>query len=124
MVFQQVTFDPTLFGYMIDNFSKTLTYYPVMKTTDSITGQETLTVGIATSIIGTVFQKKNVYVQNESSLVQGGDATFFGKPNVVINKNDLIVYRGFTYRVDNVTTRYMDDIPFYIQADLFVTDAV
>jgi hypothetical protein len=124
MVVPTVTFDPTLFEGMIDNFSKSLTYYPVTKTTDSITGQETLTAGTATTIYGHVFLKKNVYVQSQEGLVQGGDATLIVKKDVTINKNDLVVFAGVTYRIDNVTMRYLDQTEFYQAADLFITDSV
>jgi hypothetical protein len=121
---QTVTFDPTIYQGMIDQFSKDITRIPVTKTTDGFTGDETLTDGTSVTITGTIFLKKNTFLQTKEGLVQGGDAMFIGYPNITLNKNDKLVYQGTTYRIDNTTIRYLDRTPIYLQADLFIVTVV
>jgi hypothetical protein len=122
MAIHTVTFDPLPMQGMIDNFSKTITYIPVTKTINSVTGDETLTEGTSTTIYGMIFQSKNVYARYKAGLVQGGDAIFMGKTADMVTKNDILSFGGFRYRVDNVTNRYLDQTFMYCEADLFVVD--
>lgn len=120
MTIPAINFDPAAFEGMITNFSKSLTYYPVTKTTDSITGQETLTPGTSSTIRGALFLKKNMFFQMKSALLQGGDAVLLVKSDVTISKNDIVEYDDVQYRLDNVNLRTFSETSFYKFAEAFI----
>lgn len=107
------------FESMIDNFSKTLTYTPVVKTVDNITGDETLSPGTPVSIVGAFFRKEDDWTQDKAGLIQNADAILLVKKDVTIAKDSTIEYDGEKYRVDKQTTRRLDETIFYHVSQLF-----
>lgn len=122
MVTQPLTLDVAPLQGGLDVFSKTLTRIPVTKTLHSITGQETLTEGTSTTFRGVLFQNDNRYSRVPQGVSQNGDAELLIKPDVVLNKDDLVSYNGIKYRVQSTIPRMMNGTTFYIKCDLFVTE--
>ena len=115
--------DATPFQSMMGLLSKSLTYIPVTKTVDNINGQETLTDGTSVTIQGNLFFKKAQYAQQQYGLIFNGDGILMVLPSQTLNRDDKVVFDGITYRVDQVTTRYLGGTAFYKLADVFVTDS-
>jgi len=107
---------------MINNFQKEITYTPVTKTTDNISGDETLTEGTSSTIKGAFYREEDVYSQEFAGLFQGADAILIILPNITVNKNDLITYDSEEYRCDKITTRRLKNIEFYKVARCFLND--
>lgn len=109
----------TPFNGMLDLFEKTLTYTPYTKTLNSLSGDETLTAGTASSISGCLFMKEDFYRLAESGLIQDADAILLVKSDVTISKNDTITYASITWRIDTVRARQLGTTIFYYFAKLF-----
>lgn len=98
---------------MIDNFSKSLDYIPVTKTTSGVSGNETLTEGTTSSITGAFFRQEDNYVRDKPGLIQDADAILMVKKDVTVNKNDIIGYEGEEYRIEKIVPRKLDGTVFY-----------
>lgn len=107
------------FETLIDNFQKTISRTPVTKTISNITGDETLTEGIAADIIGAFFRKEDEYVQDKIGLLRNADAILMVKHDVTINKDDKLTYDSQDYRIDKVVIRRLNGTPFYQVAQCF-----
>lgn len=105
---------------MITNFSKSLTYTPVTKTTTNLSGAETLTDGTASTIKGAFYKEDEYYKSDKEALFQGADAILKVHTTVTLNKNDKITYADETFRIDKVMTRRIGITPFYKFARLFL----
>lgn len=115
-----IGFDTATFQQMITNFSKTLSRTPVTKTTDNLTGDETLSDGTPANISGAFYRQEDIQTQDVESLFQGADAILMVLPSVTINKNDKITYDSETYRIDKEpVTRRLGTSDFYKLARLY-----
>jgi len=108
------------YATMIDNFAKTISRTPVTKTTDNITGDETLTDGTPANISGALFTKEDSWIQDKPGLLQNADAVLLVKPSVTINKNDKLTYDSEDFRIKKVETRRLDGTAFYKVAQCFL----
>lgn len=115
-----ISFDRNPFIQMLDNFAKPVTHTPVTKTTDNISGAETLTDGTPVQISITFYRQEDIINQAFEGLFQGADAVALYRDTITINKNDKITYDGQTYRVEkDPTTRRLGTVIFYKVARLF-----
>ena len=114
-----INFRPEVYTTMINNFSKSLVYTPVTKTTDNLTGDEVLTEGSTASISGAFFRSEDSYAQSFEGLFRGADAVLLVLTSVTATKNSLVAYDGEEYRIDKVTTRRLGTDDFYKVARCF-----
>jgi hypothetical protein len=109
------------FETMIDIFSKDITYTHCAKTTSNVTGDETLTPGVSSTIRGALFKTKDWWVQDKIGLITEAENLAIFKMSVTsIDKDDLLAYDGETWRVQNIHTRYYNGIAIYQVCDLFL----
>jgi len=111
----------TAYELMIDNFAKTISRTPVTKTTDNITGDETLTEGASANITGAFFRSEDAWSQNKEALFDGADAVLLVKDGVTLNKDDKLTYDSEDYRVVSITDRRLGTTVFYQVARCFKT---
>lgn len=115
-----INFDSTIFSKMIVNYSKSLTYTPVTKTTNNFGGSETLTDGTPSTIAGAFYKKEDAYTQSQVALLKGADAILMVLSAVTINKDDKITYQGETFRVEESEPRRLGTTSMYNVARLFL----
>jgi len=104
---------------MLDNFAKTISRTPVTKTTDPISGDETLSSGTPANISGCFYRKEDEWSQDKPGLLQNADAIIMVKTSVTINKDDILTYDSEDYRVDKIVTRGLGTVTFYKVAQCF-----
>lgn len=109
-----------VYKIMIQNFSKSLSYTPVTKSTDNLTGDETLTDGTPTTISGAFFPKEDNWSQDNPGLLQDADAVLMVLPTVTITKDSKITYNGDTYRIAKVKLREYAEVDYYKVARCFL----
>jgi len=122
------------FQKMIDNFSKQITKVPIIKVTDNYSGDETLTEDDASILYGAFYKSTEITNQEYMALLDNADALLIVKPDVVIEKNDIIIYPDGAifplsfpisfdqekYRIDHVPIlRLLAGTPIYRYARLF-----
>jgi len=118
-----IGFNANVYQTMIVNFSKSLTYTPITKTTDNITGDETLTKGTPTTISGAFFKKDQNYNQAFEGLFKDADAILLLLPEVEINKNSLLTYDGEEYQnKDELFKRKLGVTHMYNVARFYLND--
>lgn len=105
---------------MLDNFSKSLTYTPVTKTTDNVSSNETLTDGTDVTIKGAFFKKEDGYTYGKFGKLGNADAVILVKTNVTLNVDSKITYSSEVFRIEKVETRYIGPTAFYKVAQLFL----
>ncbi len=82
-----------------------VTYIPVTRVTNNMTGENELTDGTAQTIT-VVFENANTkYDLLKAGQTKGADARMFVKPTDTINKEDKITHNSITYRVETVSMR-------------------
>ncbi len=124
--------------YSIDNFYTNprkvgvlVTYTPVTRTLDGMSGDEILTEGTSENIycnISTDFKKTNKYFLKKEGQVLSGDALIIVKSTQSLNKDDIITYtddKGVTrkYRVRNIYRLVINNILIGIEGNLFLDDS-
>jgi hypothetical protein len=107
------------FEQALENLSKTLSRTPVTKSTENISGDETLTEGSPADISGAFYRKEDGWDLKKPGLLQNADAVLLVKTDVTINKDDKITYDTENYRVQSVVTRRLGTTAFYKVARLF-----
>jgi hypothetical protein len=116
-----ISFNANTYKVMIDNFSKSLTYTPVTKTTDNITGDETLTSGTPSTISAAFFKRDQIYNQEYVGLIKDADAIMVMLPTVNVTKNSFITYGGEKYQIrDDLFERKLGTVHFYNVARLYL----
>lgn len=95
---------------ILTRLSRTVTYTPVTKTTDNMSGDETLTDGSPSSKSCVFFKKGSPWTFTKEGLFNLGDAFILVNATAgwTPAKNDKITVDGETYRVDEVRPRYSD----------------
>lgn len=92
---------------------RTVTRTPVTKTTDGVTGDETLTDGSADSSYECILiRMEDKWALDNPGLIQNADAIVLVDEAQTLNKDDKITEQGETYRVDSIKTDYMGEIAF------------
>lgn len=104
---------------MIDNFQKTLTHNVVTRTTDNMSGSETLAYAANASIIGAFFRKGDAWAIKKEGFFETADAILLVKTGVSIKKDDKITYDSQVYIVDHVINRFIDGTAIYQAVELF-----
>ena len=118
-----ISFDANPFALMITNFSKTVSYTSVTKTTDNITGDETISEGTPADISGAFFKKDQSYNQEIEGLFKDADAILMLLPAVTVAKNGFITYDGEKYQIrDDLFKRKLGTVHFYNVARLYLYD--
>jgi len=117
-----INFDTTTYENLIDNFGKTISREAATKTTDNVTGDETLSYAAASNITGTFFKKSDEWMQDKQGLLEGADAVLMVKNGVTIAKDDRLTYDSEEYLVQDVITRRLGTSVFYVMARCFKND--
>lgn len=108
---------------IIERLDTTVSRTPVTKTTDPITGAETLTTGSAADILAIFVRRNKRWTFDKEGLIEGGDAYMIVKDTVTLNKDDIITFDSKQYRVQDIIKRYTDNnqsTEVYKYANLFV----
>lgn len=79
---------------------------PITKTTDPITGDETLTAGSTAAITAVFLRKEDKYFFDKEGLIENSDAYIMVQSSQSLNKDDVITANGANYRVEDVMLRY------------------
>ena len=110
----------TQFDSMIDKFSKTLTYTPVVKTLNNVTGDETLTEDSVSTIKGVFYRASDVWNIKRFGEMQGADAKLIIKTTTSVTRNSKITFDSIDYRIKlDPVTRYIGADAQYIIVHLF-----
>jgi hypothetical protein len=118
-----IGFNANVYQTMIKNFSKSLTYTPVTKTTDNITGDETITDGTPATISGAFFKRDQTYSQTFEGLFKDAPAILLVLPDVELVKNGYIEYDGEKYQNrDGLFKRKLGVTHMYNVARLYLND--
>ncbi len=92
------------------------------KTTDNISGSETLTYA-ATTEKTVVFRKRvQRYIQGKEGLIDLGDAIILATTSYNFKKDDKISYDGETYIITKVIQRWADDEHLFDSCTLIKTN--
>ena len=75
---------------------------PITKTTDNITGRETLTKGTMIAIQAIVARVDTSWTQEEIAKLEGADGFIMVYPSTTLNEHDYIKFDGYTYEVKNL----------------------
>ena len=94
-----------LFDNLLKDLGVSITRTPVTKTTDTLTGDETLTDGSTETFTGYIIRKIQNYKLEKLGLVEVGDGLLVTKAAQTLTKDDKIAYDGITYRIDNIVNR-------------------
>jgi hypothetical protein len=116
---QEIDFTDNAFS----DLGASITYTPYTKTTDPVTGAETLAAG--TPVTKTIVFVKRVqrYVQTKEGLVDLGDAYGLADRDEAIAKDARITYNGEVFLVSDVIMRYVSELAMFQSFNLFkITD--
>jgi len=95
------------FVQILADFTRTVSYQVVTKTTDSLTGDETSAFGVA-SPQGVVFlMEENRYLFDKEGLLEVGDAYIMAPLSLGIKRYDQFSVDGRSFYVKNVIPRYV-----------------
>lgn len=112
----KTTFDT----FVYENSKKTVTRIPVTTTYDNISGSDRLTDGTPdATYTGIFFRKEDVLSQDMQGLMEGVDAIILIKTTQTLVRGDKITFDGETYRVDDIVSRYHNEVKFWIAGRLF-----
>ena len=110
----------TQYDAMITKFSKSLTYTPVVKNTNNVTGDETFTEGTSTTIKGVFYRKDDIWNIKRFGEMQGADAIMLIKTSQTVTRNSKITFDSKDYRIKNdPVKRYIGADEQYIMVRLF-----
>ena len=106
----------------ISDAGTSVTRTPVTKTYDETYGQETLTDGTDETITVYFIRKYAKWTFDIEGEVEGGDALMLTLYNQTINKNDKIVYKSRTYRVQDVHNVSEEGETIFKRCNLFLIE--
>ena len=95
------------FTQILNDFSRTLSYKIVTKTTDPLTGAETSSFGTADNVSAIFFKEDNRYLFDKEGLLEVGDAYIICPTTQGIKRYDQFTIDSQTYYIENVTRRYV-----------------
>ena len=110
---------------IIERLDRTVSRTPITKTTDNITGAETLSEGTPGNISAVFLQRNDKWDPAREGLTEEADAYLMVKDSVTLNKDDLITVDTRKYRVHDIITRYTDsnqETAVYKYATLFLNE--
>lgn len=90
---------------LIDRYGSNVEVIPVTKTTSNVEGDETLTEGTPYSTKIYISRRTVDFSVDVGGEIKNGDAVALIKPEQNINKNDVVVWNGNSYRVHDVIRR-------------------
>lgn len=94
----------------LNEFGRTVTYFPVTKLTDNQEGDETIEPGIAREILVVLYPMTvNRSDPGREGLFEQGDARLFSLPSDNVQFNDLIEWEGRFYRLGRPVERYASE---------------
>jgi hypothetical protein len=95
------------FTQILNDFTRTVSYKVVTKTTDGMSGDETTTFATA-SDKGVVFFKEDTrYLFDKEGLLQVGDAYIIAPTSMGIKRYDQFTIDSTTYYIDSVVRRHV-----------------
>jgi len=97
----------TEFTEILSDFSRTLSYSVVTKTTNNMTGEETSSYGTASNVSAIFFMNDNKYLWDKEGLLLVGDAYIICPTSTGIKRYDKFTISGETYIVQDVKRRYV-----------------
>jgi hypothetical protein len=94
------------FAQILSDFSRTLSYQVVTKTTDG-TGNETDTFATASNVSAVFFLEENRFIFDKQGLVEVGDAYILCATTVGIKRYDRFTISGEAFYIQNVIHRFV-----------------
>ena len=88
----------------LKDFGRTVSRTTITRTTDNVTGRETLTKGSAADITAHVSIRDVTWTQDEIAFLQGADGYIMVKHDVTLNEHDYITFDGLTYEIEKIIT--------------------
>jgi hypothetical protein len=95
------------FAQILADFTRTVSYKVLTKTTNSLTGDETSTFAAAADQSVVFFRQDCRYLFDKEGLLQVADAYILATTTVGIKRYDQFTVDGSTYYIENVIRRYV-----------------
>ena len=116
-----IGFNSNPFQRMIEEFSKSIIYTPVVKTTNNISGDEKITKGTPITIQAAFYKRDQTYSQTFEALFEDADAILIMLPSIEIVKNGFVEYDSEKYQNrDGLFKRKLGTNHFYNYARLYL----
>jgi hypothetical protein len=103
----------------LTDFGVTVSWEQATKTTDNITGDETITYAPAVDKTVVFLRRSVIYELAKEGLVERGDAYIMAKTSDNFQKEDRITYDGVTYKIASVIRRKADGEDIFDFCTLF-----
>jgi len=95
------------FTQILTDFTRTVSYKVVTKTTDAMSGVETSSFGAAANQSVIFFKEENRFLFDKEGLLEVGDAYILAPLAIGIKRYDQFTIDGETFYIENVTNRYV-----------------
>jgi len=103
----------------LTDFGVTVSWEQATKTTDNITGDETLSYAEAVSKTVVFVRRTKTYEQSPEGRIELGDAYIMSQTSDGFVSNDKITYEGVTYLIKQVIRRRADGEDMFDYCILF-----
>ena len=94
----------TQFAFVLGKIGRSVTRTPTTKTTDNITGRETLTSGTDVTITAIAMRVDRTWTQADVLKLEGADGYIMTPATVTLNEHDLITFDDETFEVVELIT--------------------
>ena len=91
-------------NFPLADLGRTVSRTPITKTTNNVTGRETLTSGSAANITAIAVLVGPTWTQEEIAKLEGADGFIQVAPSTTLNEHDLITFDSNTYEVHRLVT--------------------
>jgi hypothetical protein len=95
------------FSQILADFTRTVSYKVVTKTTNDLTGDETSSYAASSNVNLVFFKEDCRYIFDKEGLLQVGDAYVMAPITTGIKRYDQFTVDGFTYYIENIIKRYI-----------------
>ena len=102
------------------DFGTTVSRTPTTKTTDNVTGRETLTSGTPVNITAIITLPDLSWTQDEVLKLEGTNGIIMTSATTTLNEHDLITFNSKTYEVVNLETIYAQTTAMFKHANLLL----
>ena len=114
---------------MREDFVKILTYngayvtrIPIIKSVDAFVGAETLSDGIAETILVSVAKMNTDWKYSKIGEMESGDLTLYATYTQEVNKNDKIILNERIYRIKNTLNIYEEGQVIFKKCELYLIE--
>ena len=108
--------------FPLNDLGRTIDRYPITKTTNPITGRETLAKGTKVSITAIAARVDTSWTQEEIIKLEGADGFIMTKPDVTLNEQDYVEVDSVTYEIKNLITIKAGTTEMFKYGQLFIKE--